>query len=168
MAGIYRCWKKVEYQTWTLMFKVRLKIVPLMKKEIIFHYNLSHVHPPTFPRPAPTPPVPDRRHATIPNGRSLSRRSQQQVAAAAESKGRRSSQSQKLAGDAARRRTSQFIRLTNIEASTKILRPTLDVSIEEATEEAQHLKKLIEDYIASFIKVGDKIDLCPSSVDTKL
>ncbi|KAG5601021.1 hypothetical protein H5410_032391, partial [Solanum commersonii] len=26
-----------------------------------------------------------------------------------------------------------------------------------ATEEAQHLKKLIQDYIASFIKVGDKV-----------
>ncbi|KAG5579829.1 hypothetical protein H5410_050456, partial [Solanum commersonii] len=27
----------------------------------------------------------------------------------------------------------------------------------QATEEAQHLKKLIQDYIASFIKVGDKV-----------
>ncbi|KAH0686188.1 hypothetical protein KY289_016951 [Solanum tuberosum] len=26
----------------------------------------------------------------------------------------------------------------------------------EATEEAQHVKKLIQDYFASFIKVGDK------------
>ncbi|WMV13692.1 hypothetical protein MTR67_007077 [Solanum verrucosum] len=29
---------------------------------------------------------------------------------------------------------------------------------DKATEEAQHLKKLIQDYIASFIKVGDKND----------
>uniref|UniRef100_M1C8U7 Uncharacterized protein n=1 Tax=Solanum tuberosum TaxID=4113 RepID=M1C8U7_SOLTU len=28
---------------------------------------------------------------------------------------------------------------------------------DKATEEAQHLKKLIQDYIASFIKVGDKV-----------
>ncbi|KAG5609771.1 hypothetical protein H5410_021052 [Solanum commersonii] len=38
----------------------------------------------------------------------------------------------------------------------------------QATEEAQHLKKLIQEYIASFIKVGDKVVVGIKQVDVEL
>ncbi|KAG5629608.1 hypothetical protein H5410_001325 [Solanum commersonii] len=73
----------------------------------------------------------------------LSRRSQQQRAAALAHRVR---QQQRAKGVAARRRTSQFIR---------------------QLRKAQHLKKLIQDYIASFIKVGDKDETMHSGADVE-
>ncbi|KAH0661345.1 hypothetical protein KY284_026276 [Solanum tuberosum] len=112
---------------------------------------------PIHPDPPPSrrsPPITDRRHAT-PTPRRLPRPQPPTVAAAEDV----AAAAEEVTPSSRRSRTS-------IPPAPPPFRPAPPPSrpappspafLVKATEEAQHVKKLIQDYFASFIKVGDKV-----------
>ncbi|KAL3377136.1 hypothetical protein AABB24_003510, partial [Solanum stoloniferum] len=103
-----------------------------------------------LPPSTPIPTLPDRRHANIPDQHHAAPPSQQQRKVARSYRGRGRSRA------AASRAQQEEVAPPPCQFSQ--FAPPSPTFLLKATEEAQHLKKLIQDYIASFIKVGDKMD----------